>query len=57
MIKSLRMRWEGHAARMGEKGNAYKVLVRKSEGNRLFGRLKHRWEDDIKRIGCGLGLE
>jgi hypothetical protein len=32
MIKSRRMRLEGHAARMGEKRNAYRLLVRKPEG-------------------------
>jgi hypothetical protein len=34
MIKSRRMRWAGHVARMGEKRNAYRLLVRKAEGKR-----------------------
>jgi hypothetical protein len=38
MIKSRRMRWAGHVARMGEKRNACRVLVGNSEG-------KKRWED------------
>jgi hypothetical protein len=36
MIKS-KMRWAGHAARMGEKRNAYRILVRKPEGKRPLG--------------------
>jgi hypothetical protein len=32
IIKSRRMRWSGHVARMGEKRNAYRLLVRKPEG-------------------------
>jgi hypothetical protein len=38
MIKSQRMRWAGHVAQMGEKGNAYKLLVGKPEGKRPLGR-------------------
>jgi hypothetical protein len=34
MIKSRRMRWVGHVARMGEEGNMYRLLVGKPEGNR-----------------------
>jgi hypothetical protein len=48
MIKSRRMRWTGHVALMGEKRNAYRVLVGKPEGKRPVGRLRHRWEDNIK---------
>jgi hypothetical protein len=32
IIKSRRMRWEGHVARMGTKRNAYRILVGKPEG-------------------------
>jgi hypothetical protein len=39
MIKSRRMRWMGHLARMGEKRNAYRILVGKPEGKRPLGRL------------------
>jgi hypothetical protein len=48
MIKSRRMRWAGHVARMGEKRNAYRILVEKPEGKRPLGRLRRRWVDNIK---------
>jgi hypothetical protein len=48
IIKSWRMRWAGHAARMGEKRNAYRLLVGKPEGNRPLGRPGHRWVDNIR---------
>jgi hypothetical protein len=48
MIKSRRMRWAGHIARMGAKRNAYRVLVGKSEGKRPLGRRRRRWVDNIK---------
>jgi hypothetical protein len=38
MIKSRRMRWAGHVARMGEKMNAYGLSVGKPEGKRPLGR-------------------
>jgi hypothetical protein len=47
-IKSRRMKWAGHVARMGEKRNAYRILVGKPEGKRPLGRRKHRWVDNIK---------
>jgi hypothetical protein len=47
-IKSRRMRWAGHLARMGEKRNAYRLLVEKPEGKRLLGRPRRRWVDNIK---------
>jgi hypothetical protein len=48
MIKSRRMRWAGYVARMGEKRNAYRILVGKSEGKRPLGRPRRRWVDNIK---------
>ena len=48
VIKSRRMRLAGHVARMGERRGVYRVLVEKSEGKRLLGRPRHRWEDNIK---------
>jgi hypothetical protein len=51
IIQSRRMRWAGHVARIGEKRNAYTILVRKPEGNRPLGRPRCRWED--KKIGWG----
>ncbi|KAJ4439415.1 hypothetical protein ANN_07539 [Periplaneta americana] len=47
-IKSRRMRWAGHVARMGESRNAYRVLVGRPEGKRPLGRPRRRWEGDIK---------
>jgi hypothetical protein len=48
MLKSRRMRWAGHVARMGEKRNAYRILVGKPEGKRPLGRPRRRWVDNIK---------
>jgi hypothetical protein len=60
-IKSRRMRWAGHVARMGEERNVYKVLVEKPEGKRPLGRPRRRWnmvsEWILGRLawgGCGL---
>jgi hypothetical protein len=43
-----KLRWAERVARMEEKRNPYRVLVRKSEGNRPLGRQGRRWEDNIK---------
>jgi hypothetical protein len=48
MIKSRRMRWAGHVARMGEKRNAYMILVGKPDGKRPLARPRRRWVDNIK---------
>jgi hypothetical protein len=48
VIKSRRMRWTGHVARMGESRGVYRDLVGKPEGKRLLGRTRRRWEDNIK---------
>jgi len=57
VIKSRRMRWAGHVARIGERRGVYRILVRKPEGKRPLGRPRHRWEDNIKmglqEVGCG----
>jgi hypothetical protein len=42
------MRWAGHVAQIGEKRNAYKILVGKPEGKRPLGRPRRRWVDNIK---------
>ncbi|KAJ4441567.1 hypothetical protein ANN_11423 [Periplaneta americana] len=47
-IKSRRLKWAGHVARMGESRNAYRVLVGRPEGKRPLGRPGRRWEDNIK---------
>jgi hypothetical protein len=48
IIKSSRMRWAGHVARMGEKRNVYRLLVRKPQGKSPLGRPRRRWMDNIK---------
>jgi hypothetical protein len=48
VIKSRRMMWAGHVARMGEGRDAYRNLVGRPEGRKSLGRPKHRWEDNIK---------
>jgi len=57
VIKSRRMRWAGHVARMGEEMGVYRVLVGKPEGKRPVGRPRHRWVDnirmDLQEMGCG----
>jgi hypothetical protein len=56
MIKSRRMRWVGHVARIGER-NAYRLLLGKPEGKRPLGRPQSEWVDNIRmdlgQIGCG----
>jgi hypothetical protein len=57
-IKSRRMRWVGHVARVGEERKVFKVLVGKSKGKRAHGKPRHRWVDgirmDITEIGWGV---
>jgi len=48
MIKSRRIKWAGHAARIGEKRYAYRVLARKTDGKRPHARPRLRLEDTIK---------
>jgi hypothetical protein len=48
MIKSRRMRWAGNVARIVEKRNAYRILVRKPEGMRPLRRPGYWWADNIK---------
>ena len=59
VIKSRRMRWAGHVARMEEGSGVHKVLVGKPEGKRPLGRPRRRWEDNIKvdlqEVGRGCG--
>jgi hypothetical protein len=47
-IKSRRMRWEGHVARMGEERKVQKVFLGKPEGKEPFERPRRRWEDETK---------
>jgi hypothetical protein len=60
-VKSRRMRWAGHVARMGKKRKVYKILVGKPERKIPLGRPRRRWEDGIRMYlkdiglgGCGL---
>jgi len=57
VIKSRRMRWAGHVARMGEGRGAYRVLVGNPEGRRPLRRPRRRWVDnirmDLQEVGCG----
>ena len=48
VIKSRRMRWAGHVARMGEEREEYRVLVGKPEGRRPLGRPRRRGVDNIR---------
>jgi len=56
VIKSRRMSWAGHVARMGKKTGIYSILVGKPEEKRPLGRPRRRWEDNIKmdlqKVGC-----
>ena len=56
VIKSRRMRWTGHVARMSEERGVYRVLVGKPEGRRPLGRPRRRWVDnirmDLQEVGC-----
>jgi hypothetical protein len=57
IIKASRMRWAGHVTRVGEKRNAYRLLVGKPEGRRPLGRPRRRWLDnkrmDLVEVGWG----
>jgi hypothetical protein len=59
VVKSRRMRWAGHVARMVEDRRVHGVLVGKPEGKRSLGRPRRRWEDNIKldfqEVGVGRG--
>jgi hypothetical protein len=60
-IKSRRMRWAGHVARVGEGRNVYRVLVGKPEGKKQLERPRRRREDgikmDLREIGWGGGVD
>ena len=51
------MRWAGHVARTVERRGLYRVLMGKPEGKRSLGRLRRRWENNVKmdleEVGCG----
>jgi hypothetical protein len=56
IIKSWRMRWAGHVARMGEKRNVYRLFVGKPDGKRPLGRPRRRWIDNIKMDLLEIGV-
>jgi hypothetical protein len=56
-VKSRRMRWAEHVARMGEERKVYKILEGKPEGKRPLGRPKRRCEDGIRMDLREIGLE
>jgi hypothetical protein len=59
VVKSGRMRWAEHVARMGKDRDVHRVLVGKPEGKRSLGRPRRRWADNIKmdlqEVGGGRG--
>ena len=58
VVKSRRMRWAGHVARMGDGSGVHRILIGKPEGKRPLGRPRRRWEDNINMYlsGSGRGL-
>jgi hypothetical protein len=52
-----RIKWAGHVARMREKRNAYRILMRNPEGKRPLGRSRRRWVDNIKMDLRKIGLD
>ena len=58
-LKSRQLRWAGHVACVEQSRNEYRVQLGKPEGKRPLGRLRHRWEDNVKmnlrEVGCDPG--
>jgi hypothetical protein len=58
VIKSRRMKWAGHVARMRNRRGVYRILVDKCEGKRSLGRPRRRWEDnsqmELQEVACGV---
>ena len=48
VIKSRRLRWAGHVARMEKGRSGFKILTGKRTGKRRLGRPRRRWEDNIR---------
>jgi hypothetical protein len=57
VIKSRRMRWAGHVARIGEGRSIYRILVGRPESKRPLGRPRRRWEDNIKLDLRDIGID
>ena len=60
MIKTRRLRWAGHVARMEDGRSAFRILSGKPTGKRPLGRSRHRWKDnnrmDLKEMGNNRGI-
>ena len=56
MIKSIRLRWAGHVARMEEGRSAFKILTGKPIGKIPLGRPRRRWEDNIRMDLEGISI-
>ena len=50
VIKTRRLRWEGHVARMEEGRSAFKILTGKPTGKRPLGWPRRKWEDNIRMV-------
>jgi hypothetical protein len=57
VIKSRRMKWAGHVARMGKGRGVYRVLIGRPEYERPMGRPRRRWEDNIKMDLRKIGID
>ena len=57
VIKSRKLRWAGHVARMEEGRSAFKILTSKPTGKRPLGKPRRRWEDNIKMYLEEIGIK
>jgi hypothetical protein len=57
VVKSRRMRWAGHVARMGKGRGVYRVLVGRPEVKRPMGRSRRSWKDNIKMDLREIGID
>jgi hypothetical protein len=57
VIKSRRMKWAGHTARMGEGRGVYRIVVWRPESKRTLGRPKRKWQDNIKLDFWEIGFD
>ena len=48
VIKSRRLRWAGHTARMEENRSAFEILTGSPRGKRLLGRPRRRLEENVR---------
>ena len=56
MIKSSRLRWTGHVARMEDDRSAFKILTGKPTGKRPLGKARRRWEDNVRMDFKEMGI-